>query len=207
MRGLDEDGVPDNIQSHDQITVEIEMIDQSLKKRPSTTQSNESPSNRLSDSKRNSQTSPKPTKHSVSPLSLKGPDGLQLNSRINQGQSLTDRVGAADEDDQHSLNDRQDDGDHEPRSNDKLHSDPISNKNQSDSEDDGDEEDESGSVDSIDKLQSILNEINDQGIEHLKNEETEQALESLKRAEQILEDYTNEGKDVDRNMIIIVLYN
>jgi hypothetical protein len=29
----------------------------------------------------------------------------------------------------------------------------------------------------------------------------------LKRAEQILEDFTNEGKDVDRNMIIIILYN
>ena len=29
----------------------------------------------------------------------------------------------------------------------------------------------------------------------------------MKRAEQILEDFTNEGKDVDRNMIIIILYN
>jgi hypothetical protein len=52
-----------------------------------------------------------------------------------------------------------------------------------------------------------LNEINETCIESLKNEETENALDCLKRAEQILEDYTNEGKDVDRNMIIIILYN
>jgi len=62
-------------------------------------------------------------------------------------------------------------------------------------------------LDSIDKLQNLLNEINETCIEQLKNEEAEAALECLKRAEQILEDYTNEGKDVDRNMIIIVLYN
>ena len=68
-------------------------------------------------------------------------------------------------------------------------------------------EDDDRSIESIDKLQNLLNEINDTCIESLKNEETENALDCLKRAEQILEDYTNEGKDVDRNMIIIVLYN
>ena len=52
-----------------------------------------------------------------------------------------------------------------------------------------------------------MNQINELFIEQLKNEETEQALETLKKAESILEDYTNEGKEVDRNMIIIVLYN
>ena len=62
-------------------------------------------------------------------------------------------------------------------------------------------------MDSHDKLQNLLNEINDTCIESLKNDETENALETLKRAEQILEDFTNEGKDVDRNMIIIILYN
>lgn len=62
-------------------------------------------------------------------------------------------------------------------------------------------------MDSIDKLQNMLNGLNDTCIESLKNEENESALECLKRAEQILEDYTNEGKEVDRNMIIIVLYN
>ena len=41
----------------------------------------------------------------------------------------------------------------------------------------------------------------------MKNEESEQALDCLKKAESILEDHTNEGKDVDRNLIIIVLYN
>ena len=68
-------------------------------------------------------------------------------------------------------------------------------------------EDENESLDSHDKLQNLLNEINDTCIESLKNDETENALETLKRAEQILEDFTNEGKDVDRNMIIIILYN
>ena len=52
-----------------------------------------------------------------------------------------------------------------------------------------------------------LNQINEETLEHLKNDEAEMALETLKRAESILEDYTNEGKDVDRNLIIIVLYN
>jgi hypothetical protein len=120
---------------------------------------------------------------------------------------LTERDGEMDDDDQQSLNDRQDDGTNDDQSNGKVHSDKISNKNGSDSEAEGDEDDDTASLDSIDKLQNILNEINDQTIEHLKNEETDQALENLKRAEQILEDYTNEGKDVDRNMIIIVLYN
>lgn len=71
---------------------------------------------------------------------------------------------------------------------------------------DGIEED-MRSLDSIDKLQNLLNEINETCIEQLKSEDVESALECLKRAEQILEDFTNEGKDVDRNMIIIVLYN
>lgn len=53
----------------------------------------------------------------------------------------------------------------------------------------------------------MLNEINETCIEQLKNEDADSALDTLKRAEQILEDFTNEGKDVDRNMIIVVLYN
>ena len=69
------------------------------------------------------------------------------------------------------------------------------------------DDDDERSLDSIDKLQNLLSEINETCIESLKNEETENALDCLKRAEQILEDYTNEGKDVDRNMIIIILYN
>ena len=81
----------------------------------------------------------------------------------------------------------------------------------SDDEDEGEEDDldndDDRSLESIDKLQNLLNEINETCIESLKNEETENALDCLKRAEQILEDYTNEGKDVDRNMIIIILYN
>lgn len=52
-----------------------------------------------------------------------------------------------------------------------------------------------------------MNEINDSCVEFLKNEDTDAALDQLKKAERILEDYTNDGKEVDRNMIIIVLYN
>lgn len=62
-------------------------------------------------------------------------------------------------------------------------------------------------ADTIDKLQEDLMKLNEQCITHLKAEETEQALEALKQAEVMLEEHTNEGKDVDRNMIIVVLYN
>ena len=41
---------------------------------------------------------------------------------------------------------------------------------------------------------------------HLKAEDTAQALEALKPAEVMLEEHTNKGKDVDRSMIIVVLY-
>ena len=78
----------------------------------------------------------------------------------------------------------------------------IENRSRS-SEDDEDNR----SLDSHDKLQNLLNEINETCIESLKNEDADSALDTLKRAEQILEDFTNEGKDVDRNMIIIIFYN
>ncbi len=41
----------------------------------------------------------------------------------------------------------------------------------------------------------------------LKSEDNENALECLKRGEQLLEAVTSEGRDVDRNLIIVVLYN
>lgn len=41
----------------------------------------------------------------------------------------------------------------------------------------------------------------------MKNEETETALDSLKRGEQMLEFITSEGREVDRNLIIVILYN
>ena len=41
----------------------------------------------------------------------------------------------------------------------------------------------------------------------MKNEDNDNALECLKRGEQLLEAVTAEGKDVDRNLIIVVLYN
>ena len=140
------------------------------------------------------------------------------NGKDKMAEAPNDVYGNEDGEDQQSLNDRQDDEEEdddddgqESPSTLNVKSIKISNRDAgSGSENEGedeDDEDETGSQDSIDKLQNILNEINDQCIEHLKNEETEPALENLKRAEQILEDYTNEGKDVDRNMIIIVLYN
>ena len=80
----------------------------------------------------------------------------------------------------------------------------ISQSNHSNNEND---KESNLSLDSNDKLQKVLNEIIETCIEYLKNEEADNALDCLKKAEQILEDYTNEGKEVDRNMIIIVLYN
>jgi hypothetical protein len=56
-------------------------------------------------------------------------------------------------------------------------------------------------------IQSLLTELNDTAITALKNEDNENALECLKRGEQLLEAVTAEGKDVDRNLIIVILYN
>jgi hypothetical protein len=39
------------------------------------------------------------------------------------------------------------------------------------------------------------------------NDDTDGALELLKRAEGILEDRTNEGREVDRNLIVMTLFN
>lgn len=49
--------------------------------------------------------------------------------------------------------------------------------------------------------------MNDTAIQALKNEDNENSLECLKRGEQLLEAVTAEGKDVDRNLIIVILYN
>ena len=56
-------------------------------------------------------------------------------------------------------------------------------------------------------IQSLLTELNDTAIQALKSEDNENALECLKRGEQLLEAVTAEGKDVDRNLIIVILYN
>jgi len=69
----------------------------------------------------------------------------------------------------------------------------------SDSEDDMDKDEED--------VQKLLTEINNEAILDLKNEETETALDSLKRGEQMLEFITSEGREVDRNLIIVILYN
>ena len=56
-------------------------------------------------------------------------------------------------------------------------------------------------------VQKLLTEINNEAIQDLKSEETDQALEALKRGEQMLEFVTAEGREVDRNLIIVILYN
>ena len=56
-------------------------------------------------------------------------------------------------------------------------------------------------------VQKLLTEINNDAILDLKNEETETALDQLKRGEQMLEFITSEGREVDRNLIIVILYN
>jgi hypothetical protein len=56
-------------------------------------------------------------------------------------------------------------------------------------------------------MHAALIEMNNDAIADLKNEEAETALENLKRGEGLLEQLTGEGKEVDRNLIIVVLYN
>ena len=73
----------------------------------------------------------------------------------------------------------------------------LSHPSDSDEDIDKDEED----------VQKLLTEINNEAILDLKNEETETALDSLKRGEQMLEFITSEGREVDRNLIIVILYN
>ena len=53
----------------------------------------------------------------------------------------------------------------------------------------------------------MLLDLNHEAINDLKNEDSESALEHLKRGEGMLEQITADGKEVDRNLIIVVLYN
>jgi predicted translin family RNA/ssDNA-binding protein len=59
----------------------------------------------------------------------------------------------------------------------------------------------------IEDIQNQLKELNDAAVLSLKDEDVESANDKLKRCEQILENLTSEGRDVDRNQIIIVLHN
>ena len=66
-------------------------------------------------------------------------------------------------------------------------------------------------------MQALLTELNDTAIQALlrsddpatntSSNNNDHALECLKRGEQLLEAVTAEGKDVDRNLIVVVLYN
>ena len=67
----------------------------------------------------------------------------------------------------------------------------------------GDEEPDKDEED----VQKLLTDINNEAIAELKNEETDSALEALRRGEQMLEYITAEGREVDRNLIIVILYN
>jgi hypothetical protein len=62
-------------------------------------------------------------------------------------------------------------------------------------------------LDKEDEDQAMLTDINNMAISDLKNDETENALDSLKKGETMLENFTAEGKEVDRNLIIVILYN
>jgi hypothetical protein len=62
----------------------------------------------------------------------------------------------------------------------------------------------------------ILKELNEQAVDALKVEDSDIALESLRKCEDVLEvrndliihkTLTTDGKDVDRNLIIVILYN
>ena len=53
----------------------------------------------------------------------------------------------------------------------------------------------------------MLTDINNMAVADLKIDETENALDCLKKGETMLENFTTEGKEVDRNLIIVVLYN
>ena len=84
---------------------------------------------------------------------------------------------------------------------------PLSRSVPEDSNSNSDEEE----TDTLDKdeedVQKLLTEINNEAIADLKNDETDTALDSLKRGEQMLEFITSEGREVDRNLIIVILYN
>jgi len=56
-------------------------------------------------------------------------------------------------------------------------------------------------------MNQILLDINQEALNDLRNEDANSALEHLKRGEQLLEQVTSEGKEVDRNLIIVILYN
>jgi len=58
-----------------------------------------------------------------------------------------------------------------------------------------------------DEDQAMLTDINNMAVADLKIDETENALDCLKKGETMLENFTTEGKEVDRNLIIVVLYN
>jgi hypothetical protein len=83
-----------------------------------------------------------------------------------------------------------------------------------------DEEGQNEEVDEEDEedIQGRLTELNDQGIQALLRGDSadpqtstvnniDLALEALRQGEQFLERVTAEGKDVDRNLIIVILYN
>jgi hypothetical protein len=53
----------------------------------------------------------------------------------------------------------------------------------------------------------MLTDFNTIAIADLKNDETENALDSLKKGETMLENFAAEGKEVDRNLIVVILYN
>ena len=56
-------------------------------------------------------------------------------------------------------------------------------------------------------FQKLLTDINNEAIQELKNDDTKAALECLQKGEQMLEFIASDGREIDRNLIIVILYN
>ena len=59
----------------------------------------------------------------------------------------------------------------------------------------------------MDKLSNQIGELNSKCLDLLKDGKADLALSKLKEAESLLESMTNDGHDVDRNLIIVILHN
>ena len=73
--------------------------------------------------------------------------------------------------------------------------------------DDCSEEDDEEYGKEEEDFQKVLTDINNEAIQELKNDDTKAALDCLQKGEQMLELIATEGREIDRNLIIVILYN
>ena len=57
------------------------------------------------------------------------------------------------------------------------------------------------------EIPELIKELNETGILAICNDDPQSALECFKRAEQLLEILTSDGGDVERNTVLMILYN